>query len=84
MSRSTIVSGARPAPLTWPQRRLILLLMAVCFLGHFNRISMATAADLRIMPEYGISTSAMGTIYSAFLFWGAAYRQRRLALIKNK
>jgi len=68
MVRSTIVSGARPAPLTWPERRLILLLMAVCFLGHFNRISMATAADLRIMPEYGISTSAMGTIYSAFLF----------------
>jgi MFS family permease len=67
MTSSASLQPLRPADSRWPQRRLVLLLMAVCFLGHFNRISMATAADLRIMPEYGISTSAMGTIYSAFL-----------------
>ena len=55
------------ASLAWPHWRLILLLMAVCFLGHMNRISMATAADLRIMAQYDISTTQMGAVYSAFL-----------------
>jgi MFS family permease len=68
MRSSATLLEPESAGVSWSQRRLVLLLMAVCFLGHFNRISMATAADLRIMPEYGISTSAMGTIYSAFLF----------------
>jgi ACS family glucarate transporter-like MFS transporter len=44
------------------------LLAAICFLGHFNRVSMAVAADLEIMPEYGISPTQMGFVYSAFLF----------------
>ncbi len=56
-----------PSRMAWKHWRLVLLLMGVCFLGHFNRISMATAADLRIMSEYDISTSKMGTVYSAFL-----------------
>ncbi len=43
-------------------------LAAICFLGHFNRVSMAVAADLEIMPEYGISPTQMGFVYSAFLF----------------
>ena len=47
--------------------RLVLLLAAICFLAHFNRVSMAVAADLRIMGQYGISTTAMGTVYSSFL-----------------
>jgi MFS family permease len=47
--------------------RLVLLLMAICFLAHFNRISMAVAGDARIMARYDLSTAAMGTIYSAFL-----------------
>ena len=47
--------------------RLVLLLMAVCFLGHFNRISMAVAADLQIMRELEISKTQMGVVYSAFL-----------------
>src|SRR5262249_17718786 len=38
-----------------------------CFLAHFNRISMSVAADLRMMKEYALSTTEMGTVYSAFL-----------------
>jgi MFS family permease len=56
-----------PARLSWLDVRLVLLLMAVCFLGHFNRISMAAAADLRIMHEFSISKTNMGFVYSAFL-----------------
>ena len=54
-----------PHPHPW---RLVGLLAAICFLGHFNRVSMAVAADLQIMPEYGISPTQMGLVYSAFLF----------------
>jgi ACS family D-galactonate transporter-like MFS transporter len=56
--------------MTWPCWRLILLLMAICFLAHFNRNSMPVAADLRIMHEYKIEPTQMGFVYSAFL---AAY-----------
>ncbi len=47
--------------------RLLLLLMAICFLAHFNRISITLAADLRLMERYQIATDQMGAIYSAFL-----------------
>jgi MFS family permease len=53
--------------MAWPHWRLVLLLMAICFLAHFNRISMAVAADLRIMARYELSPTAMGLVYSAFL-----------------
>lgn len=56
-----------PRRLSWLDWRLILLLMAICFIAHFNRISMAAAADLRIMEQFDISTTKMGTVYSAFL-----------------
>ena len=41
--------------------------MALCFISHFNRISMAVAGDERIMNEYGIRPNEMGRVYSAFL-----------------
>ena len=47
--------------------RIVLLLMALCFISHFNRISMAVAADEHIMTEYGITPEQMGRIYSGFL-----------------
>jgi sugar phosphate permease len=47
--------------------RLVALLAAICFLGHFNRVGMAVAGDLRIMPQYGITPTQMGSVYSAFL-----------------
>ena len=46
---------------------MILLLMATVFVSHFNRVSMATAGDTRIMTEYGISPTRMGMVYSAYL-----------------
>jgi ACS family D-galactonate transporter-like MFS transporter len=50
--------------------RLVLTLMLICFMAHFNRVAMAVAGDARIMDEYQISPTMMGTVYSAFL---AAY-----------
>ncbi len=56
--------------MNWPRWRLVLLLMAICFLAHFNRNGMPVAGDLRIMHDYGIEPTQMGLVYSAFL---AAY-----------
>jgi MFS family permease len=47
--------------------RILALLMALCFISHFNRASMASAGDERIMKQFGISTKEMGVVYSAFL-----------------
>jgi MFS family permease len=58
---------AEPAETTAKTWRLVLLLMAICFMAHFNRVSMAVAADQRIMSQYQLSPTAMGAIYSAFL-----------------
>jgi sugar phosphate permease len=46
---------------------IVLMLMAFAFISHFNRVSIATAGDTRIMKQYGISPFRMGIIYSAFL-----------------
>src|SRR5438094_544379 len=35
-----------------------------------NRVSMAVAADERIMPEHQLSPTAMGMVYSAFMITG--------------
>jgi ACS family D-galactonate transporter-like MFS transporter len=53
--------------MTWPRWRLVGLLMAICFMAHFNRVSMAVAGSMRIMDQYQISPTAMGAVYSAFL-----------------
>src|SRR5689334_13639465 len=47
--------------------QILLLLMALCFISHFNRISMSTAGEERIMHDYGLSTKKMGWVYSGFL-----------------
>lgn len=60
-------TNAQTGGMNWPQWRLLLLLVAVCFLGHFNRNSIVVAADLRLMDQYGLSEAQMGTVYSAFL-----------------
>jgi MFS transporter, ACS family, D-galactonate transporter len=64
---SHVPASFQTGAMTWPQWRLVFLLMAICGLSHFNRISMTTAADLRIMPEYGLDETQMGWVYSAFL-----------------
>src|SRR6188474_3593206 len=52
-----------------PNRRWVILafLMALCFISHFNRASITSAGDERIMQQSGISPERMGAIYSAFL-----------------
>jgi MFS family permease len=46
---------------------IVALLMAIVFTGHFNRMSMATAGDARIMEQYRIAPERMGAVYSALL-----------------
>src|SRR5436190_24177775 len=48
----------------WP---IVMLLMALCFISHLNRISMSVAGEERIMSQFAIDPKKMGTIYSAFL-----------------
>src|SRR5438552_3716539 len=50
-------------------RRWLILafLMALCFISHFNRASITSAGDERIMQQFNISPVRMGVIYSAFL-----------------
>jgi ACS family D-galactonate transporter-like MFS transporter len=54
-------------PAVAPRWHILALLMAICFISHFNRASIATAADTRIMAQFGISPEKMGVIYSAYL-----------------
>src|SRR5881396_3161039 len=55
---------SQPTPVRW---RIVALLMALCFISHLNRISMAVAGDERIMKQFSIAPEKMGAIYSAFL-----------------
>src|SRR5262245_50430306 len=48
--------------------RIVILLMALCFISHMNRVSMSVAGNSRIMSQYAISPTQMGAVYSAFLF----------------
>src|SRR5256885_12201240 len=55
---------SQPTPVRW---RIVALLMALCFISHLNRISMAVAGDERIMKQFSIAAEKMGAIYSSFL-----------------
>ncbi len=62
-------TAARPRTVA-PRRtawEMVCLLMAITALCHFNRISITTAGNARIMDQYGIAPERMGWIYSAFL-----------------
>jgi len=54
----------KPAARRWA---ILAFLMALCFISHFNRASITSAGDERIMSQSGISPERMGVIYSAFL-----------------
>src|SRR3954468_24486021 len=59
-----------------PDRRrwkIVLFLMAICFISHFNRISMAVAGNEKIMNDFGISPHEMGYVYSFFLIVYTAF-----------
>ena len=67
-------SPALPAqlPATMAPRgawRVVVLLMLVVGLGHFNRIAISVAGAERIIRENGIDATRMGQIYSAFLLF---------------
>src|SRR5438552_1643256 len=55
---------ANPAARRW---MILAFLMALCSISHFNRASITSAGDERIMQQFGISPERMGVIYSAFL-----------------
>jgi MFS family permease len=65
-SGDTRVSNRLASSVT-PASGIVLMLMAFAFISHFNRVSIATAGETRIMAQYGISPTSMGVIYSAFL-----------------
>src|SRR2546426_5048054 len=70
MTNAAGISQVRPAMKladSSRRRRVVALLMALCFISHFNRVSISVAADERIMDQFSISPTAMGTVYSAFL-----------------
>src|SRR5207248_11466972 len=46
---------------------IVPLLMTIALISHFNRYGIAKAGVMRIMPQYNISPTRMGMIYSAFL-----------------
>ncbi len=48
-------------------RKTVLLLMLVVACGHFNRVGISVAGTERIIPDYGITPTNMGWVYSAFL-----------------
>src|SRR5262245_20896509 len=51
----------------WARWRILGLLIALCFISHFNRASMANAGAERLMAQFDITTKQMGVVYSAFL-----------------
>lgn len=53
-----------PAPKAW---RIVVLLMGLTGLAHFNRVGISVAGSEWFIPKYGISETAMGSIYTAFL-----------------
>jgi ACS family glucarate transporter-like MFS transporter len=61
----TVQAGVQPTSVRW---FILLLLMAYSFMSWFNRVSMSTAADLRIMKDFQITETEMGFVYSALLF----------------
>ncbi len=63
-----MIHALSPSPPPSRQRWLILgFLMALCFISHFNRASITSAGDERIMRQFGLSPAQMGVVYSSFL-----------------
>jgi len=50
-----------------PWSGMVVLLMLVVAMGHFNRIGITVAGAERIIPDNGVSPESMGLVYSAFL-----------------
>src|SRR5436190_7201373 len=46
---------------------ILAFLMGLCFISHFNRASITSAGDERMMKQFAISPEKMGFVYSAYL-----------------
>src|SRR5436853_4197255 len=64
---SATVSTARAGGAGNRRWMILAFLMALCFISHFNRASITSAGDERIMKQFAITPEQMGMIYSAFL-----------------
>jgi MFS family permease len=47
--------------------RIIALLMGYAALGHLNRVGISVASSAVFIPQFGISETRMGWVYTAFL-----------------
>ena len=46
---------------------VVVLLMALCFISHMNRLGISIAADMRLMKQFDLTPTQMGAVYSTFL-----------------
>lgn len=53
-----------PSRIRW---HVLAMLMGLCLISHLNRASMSVAGTDRIMGQFSIEPTTMGTVYSAFL-----------------
>ena len=60
----SLTGQAAPTRVRW---RILVLLMAVCFISHLNRLAMSVAGTERIIPDFNITPEKMGWVYTAFL-----------------
>ncbi len=60
----TVPQPTGPTSVRW---HIVALLVALCFVSHFNRVSISVAGNDRIMQQFSIEPTRMGAIYSAFL-----------------
>jgi MFS transporter, ACS family, D-galactonate transporter len=67
MTRIPSQSTTATKPTTAVRWNVVLLLMAMAFMCHFNRISMPVAGTAKIMEEYEIDKVSMGMVYSCYL-----------------
>jgi MFS transporter, ACS family, D-galactonate transporter len=49
--------------------RIVGLLMAYAAIGHFNRVGISVVGSEVFIPEFGISETRMGWVYTAFLIF---------------
>jgi MFS transporter, ACS family, D-galactonate transporter len=62
---------APPRPLVRPDislSRVLAALMALCFISHLNRVAISVAGKERLMGQFDLTPTQMGSVYSAFLF----------------
>src|SRR5207248_7872523 len=70
LSSNTVVLMSAPSPLPRPTNvrwLIVILLMGLAFLAHFNRVSISVAGKTHFIGPDRLSEKEMGLVYSAFL-----------------